>query len=61
MADAPAYPGAPGWVKVFGMIALVVAVVFAVLHVVGRGPGEHRHGERSAPPVEHPAPEGGHR
>jgi hypothetical protein len=38
--------GAPRWVKVFGIVALVVILLFVVLLVTGRG-GEHgpgRHG-----------------
>jgi hypothetical protein len=36
--------GTPRWVKVFGVIALVVAVLFVVLALVGggkHGPGRH--------------------
>ena len=45
MAIPPADP-TPRWVKVFGVIALVVVVLFIVLMLTGRG-GEHgpgRHG-----------------
>jgi ABC-type transporter Mla subunit MlaD len=38
--------GAPRWVKVFGIIALLVVLLFVVLLVTGRG-GDHgpgRHG-----------------
>jgi len=32
----------PGWVKVFGIVALVVVVLFVVLLVTGgHGPGRH--------------------
>jgi ABC-type transporter Mla subunit MlaD len=32
----------PGWVKVFGLVALVVVVLFVVLLVTGgHGPGRH--------------------
>jgi len=60
MADPPAYPdtgddtgvgpdggsttGTPRWVKVFGIIAVVVVVLFVVLLVFGsggHGPGRH--------------------
>ena len=53
MADPPAYPdagndtgvepgresppGTPRWVKVFGVIALVVLLLFVILLVTGRG------------------------
>lgn len=34
-------PPAPRWVKVLGVIALVIVVVFAMLHLAGRGFGGH--------------------
>jgi hypothetical protein len=37
-------PGTPRWVKVFGIIALVVLVLIVVLLIAGRGghgPGRH--------------------
>lgn len=40
MADLPPYPGTPRWVKVFGIIALVVVLLFVFL-VFTRGPGGH--------------------
>lgn len=40
MADSPPYPGTPRWVKVFGIIALVVVLLFVVL-MFTRGPGGH--------------------
>ena len=36
----PPYPGAPRWVKVFGIIALVVVLLFVIL-LLTRGPGGH--------------------
>jgi hypothetical protein len=44
MANPPAYPdtGAPRWVKVFGIIALVLILLFVILHLTGHGFG-HRH------------------
>ena len=39
--------GTPRWVKVFGAIALVVAAVFIILLVSGRG-GEHGPGRHSS-------------
>jgi hypothetical protein len=45
MADPPAYP-TPRWVKVCGVIGLLVVVLVVVLMLTGRG-GEHgpgRHG-----------------
>ena len=58
MVDPPPYPGTPRWVKVFGIIALVLVLLFVILlspacrHGPGRhtppgGPGGH------TPPVEH--------
>ncbi len=62
MADPPRYSGAaddtavgsdnesstgtPRWVKVFGIIAIVVVLLFVVMLVAGggrHGPGRHRH------------------
>jgi len=52
MADPPPYPdtgdygGTPRWVKVFGIIALVVVLLFVILMFTrgpgGHGPGRHR-------------------
>jgi ABC-type transporter Mla subunit MlaD len=42
--------GAPRWVKVFGIIFIVLVLVFVILHLTGNslgGPGSH------TPPVEH--------
>jgi hypothetical protein len=44
MANRPPYPGPPRWVKVFGIIVIVVAVlVIAVMFISGgeHGPGRH--------------------
>jgi hypothetical protein len=35
--DAPT----PRWVRVFGIIAIIVLVAFVVLHLAGGGPGRH--------------------
>lgn len=59
MADPPAYEetghntgvepdrgsstGPPRWVKVFGIVALVLVVTVAVLHLTGRGFSHHDH------------------
>ena len=40
--------GTPRWVKVFGIIALVLVVLVAVMLIAGRGghgPGRHAHGD----------------
>jgi hypothetical protein len=34
-------PGMPRWVKVFGLIALILVLVFVILHLTGRGLGGH--------------------
>jgi hypothetical protein len=31
----------PRWVKVFEIVAVIVIVVFALLHLAGGGPGRH--------------------
>jgi len=31
----------PRWVKVFGIIAIMVLVAFVILHLAGGGPGRH--------------------
>ncbi len=50
MADLPAYPGTPRWVKVFGIIALAVVLLFVTMMLAGmlagggsggHGPGRH--------------------
>ena len=39
--DTNANAPTPLWVKVFGVIAIVVLVAFVILHLVGGGPGRH--------------------
>ena len=34
-------PPAPRWVKLFGLAAILLVVVFAILHIAGRGLGGH--------------------
>jgi hypothetical protein len=34
-------PGAPRWVKVFGLIVAVLVLLFAALHLAGLRPGGH--------------------
>lgn len=46
MADPPVYPDSnrdtPRWVKVFGIVAVVVVLLFVMLHLTGEhGPGLH--------------------
>lgn len=47
MADSPPYPGPPRWVKVFGIIALVVVLLFLFL-MFTRGPGGHGPGRHTS-------------
>lgn len=46
--DTDASPGTPRWVKMFGIIALVVILLFVTLKLTGLG-GEHGPG-RHLPP-----------
>jgi hypothetical protein len=66
MADSPPDPGsrgpttgAPRWVKVFGIIALVLAMLVVVLLLSGgnHGPGRHT---SSGDAGDHTPPAGGH-
>jgi hypothetical protein len=34
-------PSTPRWVKVFGLIALVLILVFVIVHLAGGGLGHH--------------------
>jgi len=45
MADLPAGPGTPRWVKVFGIVVLVLVLFVVVMMATGvggkHGPGRH--------------------
>ena len=44
MANRPPYPGTPRWVKVFGIIVIVLVLLLGVLMLFGggeHGPGRH--------------------
>ena len=41
MANRPPYPGTPRWVKAFGIIAIVVVLLFVIMLLTGHGPGRH--------------------
>jgi hypothetical protein len=45
----------PSWVKVFGVLAFIAIVIFAIVHLAGGGMGHMAHGGMDAPvpPVEH--------
>jgi len=61
MADLDRYPGTPRWVKLFGIFALALVLLFVVLHLTGRGLGDHgSSGDRAPSRGDNPSPEGGH-
>jgi len=41
MANRPPYPGTPRWVIVFGIIAIVLVLLFVIMLLTGHGPGRH--------------------
>ena len=44
MANRPTYPGAPRWVKVFGIIVIVLVLLVVAMMFIGggeHGPGRH--------------------
>jgi hypothetical protein len=44
MANRPPYPGTPRWVKVFGIIVIVVVLLVVAMTFIGggeHGPGRH--------------------
>ena len=41
MADPDRYPGTPRWVKVSGLVVLVLALVFVALHLAFDGLHHH--------------------
>ena len=55
MADIPTYPGTPRWVKVFGIIAVLIVLLF-VHRLFTTGGGHARHAPSHAP-ADHPASE----
>jgi hypothetical protein len=40
-AARPQPPSAPRWVKVFGIVLALVALLVVVLHITGHSPGGH--------------------
>ena len=69
MADPPPYPGMPRWVKVFGIVVLVLVLLFVARMFIGggeHGPGRHgpsgsagSQGLTSGVMQDHSPPEGG--
>ncbi len=69
MANRPPYPGTPRWVKVFGIIFIVVVLLVVGFMFIGggeHGPGRHTssgqaggQGAASSIMEDHVAPEGG--
>jgi hypothetical protein len=47
MADLPPYPGTPRWVKVFGVIGLVLVLLVVIMMIIG--PGDHGPGRHTLP------------
>jgi hypothetical protein len=66
MANRSPYPGTPRWVKVLGIIAIVVVVLFVIMLLTGHGPGRHTPSDHAGGQVlptncmeEHAPPGGG--
>jgi hypothetical protein len=60
--DRGSTSGTPRWVKVFGLIALLVVVLFVVVMLIGggeHGPGRHAPGGGSHMPGGHTGPPAG--
>jgi hypothetical protein len=56
MADPPPYPGTPRWVKVSGIVALVLVLLFVIMLITD--PGRHgpdRHTRSGGPGGHTPA------
>ena len=41
MGNRPSYPGTPRWVKVSGIVVIVLVLVVAIMLLTGHGPGRH--------------------
>lgn len=42
-SDRGSPPSAPRWVKVSGIIAIILVLLFVILHLTGGGLGSHAH------------------
>jgi hypothetical protein len=53
MTDRGSTPGTPRWVKVFGIVALLVVLLFVILLLTGgpHGPGRHTAGGAGHTPL----------
>lgn len=40
-SEVPGDNATPRWVKVFGVVAIIVLVAFVILHLAGGGPRSH--------------------
>ena len=49
MTELPPYPGTPRWVKIAGIIALVLILLVGIMHLSGVAPSGH------TPPTDHGA------
>ena len=47
MSELSPYPGTPRWVKMAGIIILVLVLLLGIMHLAGLAPGGH------TPPAEH--------
>ena len=68
MANRPPYPGTPRWVKVFGIILIIVVLLVVARVFIGgeHGPGRHTPSGDAGGQVplssameDHPPPDGG--
>jgi len=50
MADCARSLGTPRWVKAMGLIALLLILLFVILHLMGRGMGGHGRPSHETPP-----------
>ena len=41
MGNRPSYPGTPRWVKVSGIIVIVLVLLAVIMLLSGHGPGRH--------------------